>query len=344
MQGYYRGMREPRQEDTFGALRVHLEGKVARRQVEQVPYSSLPAEGVTVRVEYSSLNYKDALSATGNRGVTRHYPHTPGIDAAGTVVASPHPRFSPGDKVIASGFDLGMNTPGGFAEYVRVPAEWLLKLPEGLSTRRAMILGTAGFTAALALERLAFAGVTQELGQLVVTGASGGVGSLAVALASLAGYEVIASSGKESAAPLLTRLGASGVIGRAPLNEPQKDPLLSGRYGGAIDTVGGVTLENLLKSTKVGGGVAACGLVGGANLSLTVYPFILRGVALLGVDSQHAPMEVREELWASLAANRELQELLELDGLVEEVELSGLGGAIDRILAGGLTGRVIVRL
>lgn len=332
------------QPTSYRALRVHVEEDGVRRAVEQVPWSTLPAGDVTVQVAYSSLNYKDALSASGNRGVSRNYPHTPGIDAAGHVTDSTDPRFQPGDAVLVTGFDLGMNTPGGFAEYVRVPAEWLVPLPPGLTARDAMVLGTAGLTAAIALERLAFAGATSELGPLVVTGASGGVGSLAVALAAAAGYEVIASSGKEEAAELLTSLGAKSVLGRAPLNEPTDRPLLKSAHGSAIDTVGGTTLENLLKGTAIGGAVAACGLVGGADLNLTVHPFILRGVALLGVDSQHLPMAAREDLWSSLAGSDAVRRAVALPGLVTEVGLDELEQQIQLILAGGVMGRVVVKL
>lgn len=332
------------QPNSYRALRVHVDGDSVRRGVESVPWSTLPANDVTVRVAYSSLNYKDALSASGNRGVSRNFPHTPGIDAAGTVFDSADPRFAPGDAVLVTGFDLGMNTVGGFAEYVRVPGDWLVPLPDGLSARDAMALGTAGLTAAIALERLAFAGATSDLGPLVVTGASGGVGSLAVALAAAAGYRVIASSGKADARELLGSLGAAEVVGRAPLNEATDRPLLKGEYGGAIDTVGGVTLENLIKSTVVGGAVAACGLVGGADLALTVHPFILRGIALLGVDSQHLPMETRQELWRSLAASSAVRRALATPGLVTEVTLDELEQQVESILAGQVTGRVVVRL
>ncbi len=328
----------------YRALRVHLEDGNARRTVEEVPWETLPQHDVTVRVAYSSLNYKDALSASGNRGVSRNYPHTPGIDAAGEVVASTDERFAPGDQVLVTGFDLGMDTPGGFAEYVRVPGDWLVPMPQGMSAKAAMALGTAGFTAALALERLAFAGATSDLGPLVVTGASGGVGSLAVALAAGAGYEVVASSGKESAADLLHRLGATERVGRNPLADPNDRPMLKGIYAGGIDTVGGTTLENLIKSTAVGGAVAACGLVGGSDLNLTVFPFILRGVALVGVDSQHADPETRRGLWDSMAANEALGRALADDELVQETTLEGLEEHIEAILAGQVTGRVVVRL
>ncbi len=312
--------------------------------MQHVPFATLPENDVTVRVAYSSLNYKDALSATGNRGVSRNYPHTPGIDAAGTVVESADPRFAPGAEVLITGFDLGMDTAGGFGEYVRVPGAWVVPLPAGLGPREAMAIGTAGFTAALALERLAFAGATADLGPLVITGATGGVGSLAITLAASAGYEVVASTGKPEAHALLTRLGAARIVPRSELGEATDRALLRGVYAGGIDTVGGVTLENLVKGTAVGGAVAACGLVGGAALDLTVHPFILRGVALMGVSSQHAPMETRLELWQQLADNGDLRRALTDDELVHEVALDELEGQIGRILAGNVVGRVVVRL
>lgn len=333
--------------ETYRALRVQLDEtgtQTAQRSVQTVPFSTLPEHEVTVRVSYSSLNYKDALSATGNRGVTRVYPHTPGIDAAGTVVESTDARYSAGDQVLVTGYDLGMDTPGGYGEYIRVPGEWVVPLPDGMTLRQSMALGTAGFTAALSLERLAFAGATTDLGPLVVTGASGGVGTWAVAMAAAAGYEVIASTGKPAAEPLLRRLGASQVVSRAQLSETTDRPLLKGVYAGGVDTVGGTTLENLLKSTVVGGAVAACGLVGGAALNLTVHPFILRGVALAGVSSQHAPRQTRLELWRQMADSTALLAAVDDDAMVTEVGLEELEPQIQRILAGQVLGRVVVRL
>jgi len=310
--------------------------------VELVEPDVLPDHDVVVRVWASSLNYKDALSASGNRGVTRSYPHTPGIDVAGEVTASRDARFAPGDLVLCTGYDLGMDTPGGFGEYVSVPGDWLVRLPEGLSPEDAMVLGTAGLTAALALRRLASVGAGPGLGPLVVTGASGGVGSLAVWLAARAGYEVVASTGTPAAEGLLARLGAARVAPRSELAERTDRPLLKGELAGAIDTVGGVTLANLLKRTAIGGAVAACGLVGGAELETTVYPFILRGVALLGVDSQHASAAERAAAWEELArAWREDGERLR--ELVTVVDLGGLEEQVERILAGRTVGRVVVR-
>ncbi len=329
---------------SYRALRVDVQDGVAHREVAAVPWETLPDLDVTVRVSHSSLNYKDALSATGNRGVTRRFPHTPGIDAAGTVVASRDPRFAPGDAVLCTGYDLGMDTPGGMAEYVRVPADWLVRRPPGLDAFTAMALGTAGFTAALALDRLRAAGVEPSLGPLVVTGASGGVGSLAVALLARAGFEVVASTGKPGAAALLSRLGAARLIPREELGAVGDRPLAPAAYAGGVDTVGGATLAGLLKSTVVGGAVAACGLVGGAELPLTVFPFILRGVALMGVTSQHANAAVRDQVWGRLAADAGLLSLLADGDLVRHVPLEGLEAEIGAILAGRVTGRVVVTI
>jgi len=330
---------------TFRALRVELEGERAHRSVARVAIDSLPDHPVTVRVEYSSLNYKDALSASGNRGVTRTYPHTPGIDAAGTVLASRDPRFAPGDPVLCTGFDLGMDTPGGFGELIRVPGDWLVPLPDGLDARDAMVLGTAGLTAGIGLELLQCVGITPEVGPLVVTGASGGVGTLAVALSTRLGYRVVASTGTHQARALLERLGAEEVVDRAALAAtPTSRPMLEALYGGGIDTVGGDTLAGLLKRTAIGGAVAACGMVGGPELNVSVFPFILRGVALLGIDSQHYAMERRQAMWRQLAGAWRVEGLAEVPGLVREVTLDGLEAAIEDILVGATVGRVLVRL
>lgn len=358
--------------DAFNAFRVTLEGETVKRGLQRVGADTLPpaspvagqaaapradpgpgqaapapadaetaAGSVTIAVAFSSLNYKDALSASGNRGVTRSYPHTPGIDAAGTVVDSGDPRYAPGDEVVCTGFDLGMNTPGGWAEYVRVPADWLVHLPAGLDLRASMALGTAGVTAQLAIERLESVGLEPELGPVVVTGASGGVGSLAVALLAARGYEVVASSGTPGAHGLLTRLGANRVVPREELGTEDRRPLGKAEFAGGVDTVGGVTLANLLKRTRIGGAVAACGLVGGAELPVGVFPFILRGVSLLGVDSQHLPKERRVGLWSGLA-DAWRDHLAGVEGLVAQVGLGAMEEKIESILAGGVVGRVVV--
>jgi len=327
--------------ETFRAFRIEevsggFVGAVASQRLED-----LPDNEVTVRVAYSSLNFKDALSATGNRGVTKRYPHTPGIDAAGTVAASRDARFREGDEVIVTGFDLGMNTPGGFGEFIRVPAEWLLPLPPGLELREAMALGTAGLTAGLCVDALQRA-VHPADGPVVVTGASGGVGSIAVALLAQLDFEVIASTGSESAGESLLALGARRILERGELSAASDRPLLSSVYAGAVDTVGGRTLTNLVKSLSWGGAVAACGLVGGADLELTVYPFILRGVSLLGIDSVQCPMARRQLIWRRLAGPWKPKGFLAR--LVTEIGLDELDRAITDILAGRTVGRLLVRV
>jgi acrylyl-CoA reductase (NADPH) len=311
------------------------------RTLQQRRIDELPAGEVLIRVRYSSLNYKDALSASGNRGVTRHYPHTPGIDAAGVVESSASAAFRPGDPVVCTGYDLGVNTAGGFAEYIRVPADWLVPLPAGLSLRESMILGTAGFTAALCLYRLQQHEVTPAHGELIVTGATGGVGSVAFALLADAGYRVVASTGKTEQHDFLKRLGAREVIGRDALDDRSDRPLLSGRWAGAVDTVGGHPLAHVLRSLKPHGVATCCGLVASPELHTTVYPFILRGVTLIGVDSSGTAMPLRRTIWSKLAGE---WKLASLDTLARDVSLDQLEGEIERILKGAQVGRVLVSL
>lgn len=324
----------------FRAFRVEKSGETFLGRVQTVSCDMLPVGEMTVRVAYSSLNYKDALSATGNPGVTKAYPHTPGIDAAGTVLGSSDERFAVGDEVIVTSYDLGMNTPGGFGELIHVPAAWALPLPAGLSLREAMVLGTAGLTAGLSLEALLGHGLEPEQGPVVVTGASGGVGSVAVALLAKAGFEVLASTGTEAAHGWLRDLGAAEIILRAELAEASERPLLKARFAGAIDTVGGEPLSNVVKSLGYRGAVAACGLVAGPQLSLSVFPFILRGVSLLGIDSAACPMALRRRVWERLAGDWKV----DLGAVTREVTLEDLGGVIEEILAGKTQGRVLVRV
>ena len=326
--------------ERFKALRVEVEGEQVERQVTLVDPDVLPDNDVTIEVRYSSLNYKDALSASGNRGVTKRFPHTPGIDAAGTVTASKDARFSAGDEVLVTGYDLGMDTPGGFGQYIRVPADWIVPLPAGLDAREAMILGTAGFTAAMGVAALMHQGVEPASGPVLVTGATGGVGCLAVALLAGRGFEVVAGTGKSDAHDWLRELGAAAVIDRSELAGPGERPLLSARWAAAIDTVGGQVLEQVVKTLDIGGAVAACGNVGGPELHLTVYPFILRGVSLLGIDSQHYPMPRRRELWSKLASDWKPEAL---ESVATEVGLEELSKLIDAILEGRIRGRVLVR-
>lgn len=312
-----------------------FEQVIVQREIDE-----LPAGELLVRVKYSSLNYKDALSASGNRGVTRNFPHTPGIDAAGVVEASSVAEFSVGDEVIVTGYDLGMNTSGGFAQYIRIPASWALKRPQGLSLREAMVLGTAGLTAALCVDKLEQAGVTPDAGPILVTGATGGVGSIAVALLSKLGYSVSASTGKAEQAEFLKVIGAHEVVPRSQLQDGAQRPLLKEQWGGAVDTVGGDILVNVLKSLRYGGSAACCGLTAGVTLNASVLPFILRGVNLLGVDSVELPLVAKASMWDRLSQQWKLQ----LDALVSEVELQQLPQAISQILAGAQVGRVLVRL
>jgi acrylyl-CoA reductase (NADPH) len=325
----------------FQALVIREGADGFTRQVETRTVGDLPAGDVLMQVRYSSLNYKDALSANGNRGVTRHYPHTPGVDAVGQVAASNDPTFSTGDWVITGGYDLGMNTAGGFGQYIRVPAKWLLRLPKGIDPLATMVLGTAGFTAALSLFKLEAAGLRPDAGGVLVTGATGGVGSVAVAMLANAGYRVIAATGKVDQAPLLHKLGASEVIARSELETGSERALLKQRWVAVVDTVGGPILANAIKSTEANGWVTTCGNVASADLPLTVYPFILRGVSLLGVDAANCPAEIRRQLLAKLLTVWRVELPPEV---VRVVDLHGLIAQIDRTLQGQQVGRVVVDL
>ncbi|MEB8802366.1 YhdH/YhfP family quinone oxidoreductase [Bacillus cereus] len=311
------------------------------RKVIEREVSSLPEGDVFIQVHYSSLNYKDALSATGNKGVTRTYPHTPGIDAAGEVVSSEDNSFKAGDQVIVTGYDLGMNTSGGFGEYIRVPSSWVVPLPEGMSLKESMMYGTAGFTAALSVYKLIGAGIKPNMGDVLVTGATGGVGSVAVSILSKLGFNVVGATGKMEEEDMLLRLGAKKVIHRAELNDESGRPMLKGIYAGVIDTVGGRMLETALKTVKYGGCVTTCGNVAGQELQTTVYPFILRGISLLGIDSVQCPADVRSDVWTLLANEWSNKELRSYTG---ECTLEELEEKFTLILQGKLKGRTIVKI
>ena len=327
---------------SFRAIVVNeTDSKQFVRNVVEREVSSLPEGEVLIQVHYSSLNYKDALSATGNKGVTRTYPHTPGIDAAGEVMSSEDETIKVGDKVIVTGYDLGMNTSGGFGEYIRVPASWIIPLPEGMSLRESMMYGTAGFTAALSVYKLIGAGITPSMGDVLVTGATGGVGSVAVSILSKLGFNVVGATGKMEEEQMLLRLGAKKVIHRAELNDEPGRPMLKGIYAGVIDTVGGKILETALKLVRYDGCVTTCGNVAGHELHTTVYPFILRGVSLLGIDSVQCPVDVRREVWALLAADWKSLELL---SYTEECALEELDEKFELILQGKLKGRTGVNM
>ncbi|MBC2581700.1 YhdH/YhfP family quinone oxidoreductase [Clostridium sp. DJ247] len=278
----------------FKAMVVNeLEYNKFSREILTREISTLPEGDVLINVKYSSLNYKDALSSTGNKGVTKKYPHTPGIDASGIVIESTYKGFNAGDQVIVTGYDLGMNTSGGFGQYIRVPSDWVVKLPQNLSLKESMIYGTAGFTAALSIYKLITSGVSPNDGEILVTGATGGVGSITVSILNKLGYKVIAATGKPESKDMLLKLGAKDIILREELYDKSGRALLKGKWAGVIDTVGGNLLATAIKSTKYGGSVTCCGNVASHELSISVYPFILRGISVLGVDSVQCPMDLR---------------------------------------------------
>ncbi len=301
----------------------------------------LPQGEVLVQVEYSSLNYKDALSASGNKGVSRNFPHTPGIDAAGVIASSQNAAIAEGSAVIVSGYDLGMNTAGGFGQYIRVPAEWVIPLPDSLSAVDAMRLGTAGFTAALCVEKLLLNGLDREAGEVLVTGATGGVGVIAVMLLSQLGFTVAASTGKESSHDFLRQIGATSIIDRNELSEVTPKPMLAERWAGAVDVVGGATLFNVIKSLRYGTSVAACGLVQSPQFDATVLPFILRGVNLLGVDSVELPLVQKKSVWQKLAGEWKLENLADV---CTEIAFEDLDASLKQVLGGQAQGRYLLNL
>ncbi len=325
----------------FKAMIIKEEDGKFFRHIGEKTVDELPLGDVLIRVLYSSLNYKDALSAAGNKGVTRRYPHTPGIDAAGIVEESTVEQIKPGEKVLVTGFDLGMNTSGGFGQYIRVPSEWIVGLPEGLSLKESMIYGTAGFTAGLSLLRLEYMGLEPSDDEILVTGATGGVGSLAVAILSNAGYKVTAATGKADKENYLRTLGARIILDRKDVDNPTGKALQPPRWGGVIDSVGGNILATALKQTKYNCSVAACGLTQSPLINTWVYPFILRGVNLLGIDSAHCSIETRLEVWNNLAGK---WKSLTLDLIKHECVLEELSEKIDLILQGKITGRVVVNM
>ncbi len=328
----------------FSAFIVkEIDGKFYRG-IEKQSLENLPDNDVLVEVKYSSLNYKDALSATGNKGVSKKYPHTPGIDAAGIVVSSRSNNFLEGDKVVITGYDLGMNTPGGFAEYIKVPSDWIVKLPQNISLKESMILGTAGFTAALALYELQRSGLNSHGEEVLITGATGSLGSLAISILSKAGYKnITAATAKIDKTDLLKNLGANKVIDRNKneIDDKSNKPMLRTRWAGVIDSVGGNILATAIKSTQHGGAIAACGLTQSFQLNTTVYPFILRAVKLIGIDSGACPMDIRLQIWKKLSGEWKINTL---NYIYEEIFLKELERKIHLMLEGKNTGRVIVNL
>ncbi len=325
----------------FKAFWVEKDEQGVRHQIVTRRTDELPEGEILVEVLYSSVNYKDAMSATGMPGVTREYPHQPGIDAAGIIRESTDPNLPLGEEVIVIGFDLGMNTPGGFGQFIRVPSDWVVPLPAGLSLRESMILGTAGLTAALCMEKLEWMNAQPQDGPVLVTGATGGVGSVAVSLLASLGFEVVAMTGKEAQHDYLKALGASEIVSREALGEVSARPMLKPAFAHAIDTVGGDILTNVVKSLQPQGSVAICGLVASANFDVSVLPFILRGVNVLGVDSVELPLEDKARNWQRLA---EEWRLPTLEQMTLEIGLEEISETVDSLMSGSVVGRTLVKL
>jgi len=314
--------------------------KTFTKEIKDKAIGELPPGEVLINVSYSSLNYKDALSATGNKGVTRNYPHTPGIDAAGIVEESTVDGFKSGEEVIVTSYDLGMNTSGGFGEYIRVPANWVVKRPKNLSLKESMIYGTAGFTAGLSVNALIHT-VKPDDGEVLVTGGSGGVGSVAISILTKIGYEVVAVGGMTDESSYLSSIGAKEVIQREDAADTSGKPVLKARWAGVIDTVGGDILATAIKSTNYGGALTCCGNAASPDLPINVFPFILRGVRLLGIDSQNCPMDKRTLIWEKLADEWKLEKLTDIS---KEISLNELDENIELMLQGKNKGRTIVDL
>lgn len=326
---------------SFKALVVNKSEEDFSLNVETLTFDDLPEGDVTIRVHYSSVNYKDGLASIPKGNIVKSYPFIPGIDLAGVVTASKDSRYQEGDEVVVTSYELGVSHYGGYSEYARVPAEWVIPLPEGLTMKEAMTFGTAGFTAALSIHQLEKNGLTPENGPVLVTGATGGVGSMAVSMLAKRHYEVIASTGKGSEHEYLRNLGAKEIVSRDDVNPEKIRPIGKQRWAGAVDPVGGKTLAAVLSNTQYGGSVAVSGLTGGGDVPTTVFPFILRGVNLLGIDSVYCPKDLRVTLWQRLATD------LKPDGLEDiqnEVSFNELPDALSGILEGKARGRTVVKI
>lgn len=326
----YRALVVDRQNDTFTVT------------VRDLPESDLPPGDVTIRVHWSSINYKDGLALSPTGRIIRTYPMVPGVDLAGIVLESKDNRFTPGQEVIVTGYDVGVSHPGGFAELARVPADWVMPLPSGLTLKESMAIGTAGFTAALSLQALEHNGLRPQNGTVIVTGATGGVGSTAVAMLAQVGYTVAASTGKTTEHAYLRQLGATEILTREEVSAESTRPLESERWAGAVDPVGGPTTAYLIRTMKYGASIALSGLTGGNAIATTVYPFILRNVNLLGIDSVYTPMERRTKTWQRLATDLKPRGLL--DSIAVETDLEGVPTVCADILQGKVRGRTLVRL
>lgn len=327
--------------EPFKALVVDKVEDDTKTSIKGLTKEELPAGDVLIKVHYSSVNYKDGLATHPKGNIVKEYPHVPGIDLAGVVEESDHPDWKEGDQVIVTSYELGVSHFGGFSEYARVKSEWIVPLPEGLSLKEAMIYGTAGFTAALSIHQLEQAGLSPDKGPVLVTGATGGVGSMAIAMLAKKGYEVAASTGKESEHGYLKELGATTILSRDEVAPEGFKPIGKQKWAGAVDPVGGTTLAAILSNTMYGGAVAVSGLTGGPKVPATVFPFILRGVNLLGIDSVYCPMEKRKEIWKKAAQDYKPTEHLE--SIHNEVKIEDLPEVLSSILSGNVRGRTIVK-
>ena len=309
--------------------------------VKEVAIPKCGENEIVIKVTYSSLNYKDALSSVGNPGVTRNFPHITGIDVAGTVYESTSSIFKVGERVLVTGYDMGMNTNGGHAEFVKIPADWVARIPDAITDKEIMTFGTAGLTAALSVNELMDNGVRPESGSILVTGATGGVGSIAVSILSKIGFTVVAISGKEEKTDYLKRIGASEVILRDTFNEEAKKPMMGEKYAGVVDTVGGEVLANALKYIKYDGVATCCGLTSSHELNTNVFPFILRGVRLIGIDSVECKLEKKQAAWEKIASKWKISTL---NSITNEITLNEVKDAYSLLLAGKAVGRYVVRI
>ena len=321
----------------YKALVTSEDNKTFINSIEKKNIADLPDNDTLVKVKFSSLNYKDALSASGNKGVTRNYPHTPGIDAAGVIEKTSGNRFKEGDEVIVTGYDMGMNTFGGFGEYIKVPQEWIIKKPDNFSLSESMAFGTAGLTAGLCLRKLLAHGLKPEDGNVFVSGVTGGVGIISLMLFNKLGFNVTAITGKLDQEDFLKSIGADQVIDRNTLDSDLISPLQKPIYSGGIDAVGGKILANLICSTSQRAAIACCGMVGGISLDTSIFPFILRGLSLFGVDSAESLIEVKEEVWSNFSSVWKLESI---DENIKDISLEELPNEIEKILKGKQIGRV----
>ncbi|MCQ6274528.1 acryloyl-CoA reductase [Bacillus sp. V3B] len=328
--------------ETFKALMVNKTDDDFSVKIEKLTVHDLPTAEVLIKVAYSSINYKDGLASIPDGKIVRSYPFVPGIDLAGVVVSSEDPRFHEGDEVIATSYEIGVSHYGGYSEYARIPGDWIVPLPKNLTLREAMIFGTAGFTAALSIQRLEDNGITPDKGNVLVTGATGGVGSLAISMLAKAGYKVVASTGKAAEHDFLQKLGASEIISREDVHSGKIKALDKQLWAGAVDPVGGETLAAILSKVHYNGSVAVSGLTGGAQVPTAVFPFILRGINLLGIDSVHCPMDVRQTVWNRMANDLKPTNLLDL--IQKEIMLEELSETFPTLLKGQARGRIIVKL